>query len=213
MVVIDATMLMLLFRPDVPARATDSKGKPIDHIPERVAYLVKTLESSKSRIVIPTPVLSELLVRITAEETQRILDEINGAAVFRIEPFEIRAAIELAVMTRSALVTGGKKAGSSEPWAKVKFDRQIVAVAKVVQATTIYTDDGNLAATAKAVGIKPKTSKNRQSPKSRRRPTDDFVSVARRLEADEDKGRFEKKLGKIASVKIESPRTRTTKRK
>jgi predicted nucleic acid-binding protein len=153
MVVIDATMLMLLFRPDVPTRATDSKGKLIDHIPERVAYLVKTLESSKSRIVIPTPVLSELLVRITAEETQRILDEINSAAVFRVEPFEVRAAIELAVMARSALATGGKKAGSSEPWAKVKFDRQIVAVAKVVQATTIYTDDGNLAATAKAVGI------------------------------------------------------------
>jgi predicted nucleic acid-binding protein len=155
MVVIDATMLMLLFRPDVPARATNSKGKPIDHIPERVAYLIKTLESSKSRIVIPTPVLSELLVHITAEETQRILDEINSAAIFRVEPFEVRAAIELAVMTRSALATGGKKSGSSESWAKVKFDRQIVAVAKVVQATTIYTDDGNLAVTAKAVGIFP----------------------------------------------------------
>ena len=31
--------------------------------------------------------------------------------------------------------------------------------------------------------------------------SDDFKSVARRLECDEDKGRFEKKLGKIARVK------------
>ena len=62
MVVIDATILMLLFRSDVPARLIDSKGNPIEHIKERVDYLVKTLEGSKSRIIIPTPVLSELLV-------------------------------------------------------------------------------------------------------------------------------------------------------
>jgi hypothetical protein len=33
------------------------------------------------------------------------------------------------------------------------------------------------------------------------RPKDDFVSVARRLGADEDKGRFEEKLKKIAKAK------------
>ena len=36
MVVIDATILMLLFRSDVPARLIDSKGNPIEHIKERV---------------------------------------------------------------------------------------------------------------------------------------------------------------------------------
>jgi hypothetical protein len=56
-------------------------------------------------------------------------------------------------MTRAALATGDKKGGSNEPWAKVKFDRQIVAIARVLQATTIYTDDENLAATANTVGI------------------------------------------------------------
>ena len=154
MVVIDTTMLMLLFRPNVPARVVDSKGKPIDYVAERVAYLIKTIEGSKSRIIIPTPVLSELLVRATPQETQRILDEINAAAVFRVEPFEMRAAIELAAMTRTAIAAGSKK-GGAETWAKVKFDRQIVAIARVVQASTIYTDDENLAATAKAVGIQP----------------------------------------------------------
>ena len=34
--------------------------------------------------------------------------------------------------------------------------------------------------------------------KPRPEKKDDFVSVARRLECDDDKGRFEKKLGKIA---------------
>jgi hypothetical protein len=153
MVVIDATMLMLLFQPGVPARATDSKGKRIDHVLQRVNYLVKTLEGIKSRIVIPTPVLSEILVRTTAEETQRILDEINRVQVFRIEPFETRAAIEVAVMTRTALAGGDKKGASDAPWAKVKFDRQIVAIARVVQASMIYTDDENLARIAEAVNI------------------------------------------------------------
>jgi len=153
MVVIDATMLMLLFRSDVPARINDSKGKPIDHVKDRLDYLIKTLDGIKSKIVIPTPVLGELLVRATAQETQEILDEINRLAVFRIEPFETRAAIELAVMTRSALAGGDKKAGSEAPWAKVKFDRQIVAIARVVQASAIYTDDENLTATAGLVNI------------------------------------------------------------
>jgi len=45
-----------------------------------------------------------------------------------------------------------------------------------------------------AVGPKAK-------PVAKQRPKDDFVSVARRLGADEDTARFEQKLGKIAKVK------------
>jgi hypothetical protein len=43
--------------------------------------------------------------------------------------------------------------------------------------------------------MKKKTAKPEKKP-------DDFESVARRLECDEDKGRFEKKLGKIARANI-----------
>jgi hypothetical protein len=56
-------------------------------------------------------------------------------------------------MTRAALNANNKKDGSQEPWAKVKFDRQIVAIARVAQASAIYTDDKNLAATAKRLNI------------------------------------------------------------
>ena len=111
------------------------------------------LESSKSKIVIPAPVLSELLVRVTPQETQRIIEQINKSAVFHIEPFETKAAIEVAILTRSALAHGDQKTGSTAPWAKVKFDRQIAAIARVVQASSIYTDDDNLAATARLLNI------------------------------------------------------------
>ncbi len=43
--------------------------------------------------------------------------------------------------------------------------------------------------------------KSRTTLPGRQGQPDDFVSVARRLECDEDKGRFEEKLGKIAKLK------------
>ena len=53
---------------------------------------------------------------------------------------------------------------------------------------------------------KPKTSRNQKPQTAARQPSDDFVSVARRLECDEDKERFEKNLGKIARVKPQAAR-------
>jgi hypothetical protein len=40
----------------------------------------------------------------------------------------------------------------------------------------------------------------------RRVQADDFKSVARRLGCDEDKSRFEKKLGKIAKAPVSKPK-------
>ena len=37
--------------------------------------------------------------------------------------------------------------------------------------------------------------------KAKKKPSDDFISVARRLGADEDKAAFEAKLAKIAKVR------------
>ena len=46
-------------------------------------------------------------------------------------PFGTRAAVEAAAAHREAMLAGDKREGSSASWAKVKFDRQIVAIAKV----------------------------------------------------------------------------------
>jgi hypothetical protein len=57
-------------------------------------------------------------------------------------------------MTRTALDAGkGKRGASSATWAKVKYDRQIVAIAKVCGATAIYSDDGDIEALATAAKI------------------------------------------------------------
>lgn len=142
MVVFDATMLMLMLRPN-SGRPVDSNGQPISQVPERIAHLVQSLEKSRTRIIVPTPALSEVLVR-SGTAAPGIVETFSRSAVFRIVPFDSLAAIEAAVMTRTAIDAGGKRGGSEATWAKVKFDRQIVAIAKVTQATAIYSDDGDV---------------------------------------------------------------------
>jgi predicted nucleic acid-binding protein len=140
MVVIDATMLMLFFRPDVNVPGGNGKSR-IDFAKERIENLVKDLEKSRDKIVVPTPVLSEILCLADAAASQQIIERLNKYSVFSVEPFGTRAAIEAAAMTRAAKSAGDKRGGSPATWAKVKYDRQIVAIAKVIGATTIYSDD------------------------------------------------------------------------
>lgn len=152
MVVTDATMLLLLLRPDTPVPAGPD-GVKIDRPKERIDYLVQQLDKAKVKIIIPTPVLAEALVRAGAEGSQRIVEQLQRYAVFAIEPFDTRASVELAAMSRDALSGGNKRGGSTATWAKVKFDRQIVAIAKVHGATTIYSDDGDIKTLAQRASI------------------------------------------------------------
>jgi len=92
------------------------------------------------------------LLRAGAVESQNIIEKIAKYAVFRIEPFDTRAAIEVAALTRD-LDAGSKKSGSVATWAKLKYDRQIVAVVKVTQSTHIYSDDRDIRAIARKAGI------------------------------------------------------------
>ncbi len=153
MVVFDATYLMHLFRPDIGPPIDSKTGLAVEKGPERLALLVATLEKERTKIVVPTPALSELLVRAGVEKSQRIVEEISKSSVLRIESFDALAAIEVATMTRDAIARGNKKDGIAATWAKIKYDRQIVAIAKVHQATAIYSDDEGIKAHAKKVGI------------------------------------------------------------
>lgn len=139
-VVFDATILLALLQPDsLPPRHPDT-NEPVDSVRERIDYLIRRLEEEGAKIVIPTPALSEVLVRADGA-VPRYLQEISSASVFRSAPFDERCAVELAAMTRSAIDSGDKKGGQDTTWAKVKFDRQIVAIAKVEGVSTLYSDD------------------------------------------------------------------------
>jgi predicted nucleic acid-binding protein len=144
MIVFDANFLIYFLDPRIKGGVG---GNP------RIDHLVATIQKSGERIIVPTPALSELLVR-TGDAAPQYLDIITRSKFFRVAEFGTRAAVEAAALTREAINQGGKHGATPDAtWAKVKFDRQIVAIARAVGATRIYTSDDQLAKHARAIGI------------------------------------------------------------
>lgn len=154
MVVIDATMLLLLLRPDVGVPIDSHTKQPIPDFHERLSYWIEQTEAAGTTILIPAPALSEVLVR-AGPAGPAIVEKLREFSVFQIVPFDALEAIEVAAMTKAAIDGGDKRSGAAKDstWAKVKYDRQIVATAKVAQATTIYSDDGDIHTLGKRANI------------------------------------------------------------
>lgn len=153
MVVFDATILLALLHPDAPAPRHPETNEPVDRFRDRIDYLVSQLEKSRDKIIIPTPALSEILVRADSA-APKYLDKINSSSVFRPAPFDELAAVEVAAMTREALdVTGNRRGNQDGTWAKIKYDRQIVAIAKVNASSIIYSDDKEIYKIGKKMGL------------------------------------------------------------
>lgn len=152
MVVFYSTMMLLLIRPDVNTPIDPTTKLPVAHVGARINGLVEFLENRKDKIILPTPALSELLIR-AGDSAQSIVNTIQKSSVFRIVPFDTLAAIEVAAMTRQAIDGGNKRGGVDCTWAKVKYDRQIIAIAKVHRATIIYSDDKHIRTHAEAADI------------------------------------------------------------
>jgi hypothetical protein len=73
-------------------------------------------------------------------------------------PFDKKAALELALLAEKVRKHSGKKKGNSGgTWAKVKFDWQIVAIAKAQNVSTIYSEDPEIKKLATLVGIAVKS--------------------------------------------------------
>lgn len=156
-VVIDASMLLLFLRPDtrVP-RGRDGKSAP-SYPRKRVENLIKELDESGATVVVPAPALAEVLVCATPDEASEVLDRMRASAVFDVVPFDVRAAFEGG--RDHACGTGRTRANQApgrrgDLGAKLKFDRQIVAIAKVCGATKIYSHDRGLETVAARVGIR-----------------------------------------------------------
>ena len=141
MVVFDAGVLIKLFG----QRTTGEERKKLD-------YLVQTLTESRVQVLIPTPALTEYLAR-AGKAASEVLEELRKRSVFRIAPFDQRASVECAIAIDRDLTAGDKRAGSTGTWAKVKFDRQIVAIAKANSVRQIYSEDDDIKRLAKRENI------------------------------------------------------------
>lgn len=156
MIVFDASVLLLLLDPDTSPPNDPATGQPVSQCKARIAHFIAQLTRSREKIIIPTPALSEALVR-AGEAAPQYLDIMRNSRFFQVSPFGTTAAVEAAELMRLRIdKLGSLKGDGSDSRAKIKFDLQIIAIARVTRATIIYTDDSGLSKLAAPLGITAK---------------------------------------------------------
>jgi hypothetical protein len=151
MVAFDSTILSLLLFPDADLRQGE-RGEVVEHARERVSGLVLELEKAREQVLVPAPALSEVLVT-EGVDVQDVLTTLRGSAFIRIGDFDERAAVELAMRLRTAIKAGDQREGLRITKTAMKFDRQIVAIALVNGASTLYSDDDGVRTFAQSCGL------------------------------------------------------------
>jgi hypothetical protein len=95
----DATALTYLFVPNAPCG--------IDRPRDRIDFRISDLHGKGARIIVPTPALSELLVK-TGHSSREIINLVSKTSRLVDAPFDVKAAIEAALITRQAIKTGNR---------------------------------------------------------------------------------------------------------
>ena len=144
MVAFDSTYLSLILNPASPPPVDASTKKPVEQAKERINFLILTLEKQKEKILIPTPVLGEVLV-LSGKSGPDYLARLERSSHFEFGDFDRRAAVEFATSVAMAKGAGDKRRGMAKTCAKAKFDEQVVAIAKVHNVIAIYSDDKDIA--------------------------------------------------------------------
>jgi len=148
-VLFDSNVLLLAMHPEAPPPIDPTTQQPLEHAKQRVDYLIRKLSKVHKKVVIPSPVLAEILVH-AGKSTNEYVQNFQQSP-FRIVPFDTRAAIECAEAIHRH---GIKGKGKENPRAKIKFDRQIIAIAQVERVEAIYSDDGDIFKYGAQAGIK-----------------------------------------------------------
>jgi hypothetical protein len=152
MVLFDAAILSIAIDAKAIIPSDFRTGQPIPQARERVDSLIAGLERDGEAVILPTPGLAEALTTL-AEKAIELIEQIEKRACFRIKPFGKREAIEVAMRTRAAILSGDKRERIGDPWQKVKYDRQIVAIAKTENVSAIYSTDRGIHEHAKLWGM------------------------------------------------------------
>ena len=123
-------------------------GSPVDRPRERIEHLITTMSSKRERILIPTPVLAEIMV---IDAVGGILEYLKGSSSFDVVSFDQIAAIEVSQMLKK--IRKNKRGDSGKTWSEIKFDHQIVSVAVARGASAIYSNDKHVSKLGRAAGI------------------------------------------------------------
>lgn len=95
----DNTFLSILLNPHGNIPLDPQTGLPVAMAKERAEYVVETLGKSRQKIILPTPVIAELLTAI-GPDAQQYITIIGRSRLFELASFDSRCAIELACLNR-----------------------------------------------------------------------------------------------------------------
>lgn len=144
-VAFDSTYLIDLFNPKIAG----DKRAALDH-------LVQDLSKSRTRILIPSPCLTELLIQ-AGKARDEYVQKLGNSSTFEVIPFDRRAATECALLLAEAW---DSKTQRNITHTKFKFDWMIVACAASRGVKQIYSDDDDIARCAAQVSIQAVAQKN-----------------------------------------------------
>lgn len=153
MVVFDTNFLIHLMQKDSPPVKHPDTKEFVTNVSGRIKYLIGKLHENNTKILIPTPVLAEVLTRF-GNRAEELIRTLNNTYRFEFAPFDTTAAIEIGMTFYSSRQSGDKRGGSRRSWQRVKFDRQIVSIAKTRNATTVYSNDDQVRKYAEESGMK-----------------------------------------------------------
>lgn len=115
---LDNTFLSLLLNPTGSVPLDPNTGQPIEFARRRAEFVVEMLGKTRQKIIIPTPAIAELLT-VIGPDAQQYYDIIAGSRLFQIAPFDLKCAIELAILNRTIFAPYDPK-NHTEPYQKNK---------------------------------------------------------------------------------------------
>lgn len=121
-----------------------SRPSQVDQIAPAVEFF-RWLDENNSTIIVPTPLVTELLMRAEPDERGKILSVLEGN--FSIREFDMlsaKYAADIWNQKKRAGVIDEIKKGEISLRTKIKIDTQLLAIAMAAEATVFYTDDEKL---------------------------------------------------------------------
>lgn len=153
-IVIDTNVLVQIMQNEASADLRHPEtGAIVDRLFDRAAALVDHIDTLGGVVIIPAPVLSEYLFGIDRGAFQAHLDIISSVKSIEVAAFDQVAAIECAMLVSDAEQKQMDPAASK---AKLRVDRQILAIAVAAGVSEIWTHDIGLMNKARSVGMSAK---------------------------------------------------------
>ena len=108
----------------------------------RAKLLIESLTKNKAKIMLPSPVVTELLINIPQENHAPIIDIISRR--FIIESFDMQASLHYVRLWHLKETQRQQARSLNIPKNTIKFDIMILAIAVAKGASVIYSHDKDI---------------------------------------------------------------------